>query len=400
MSIYTLHAINGLCGSSKTQHIIDRAVRRAAVDGLPSLIIAPTKKLCEEIKLRILTSSRNAIISVRVIHSDNAEMGKDGYPSVMKTLVGHITNPDCQESDILIITHAEWDLVPWQRWWKWMRQRKLFVDEIPTVEAYVERRLPTNHHYLTDNFHLFPHADYPDWSWIDMNDELAMKDIATNKDRDVITETIQNPAYYIASDNWCTYVNNTAYEQLLGGEDAFLRIHALRRPECFNGWDGVEIAGALFDKSPLYNQWQGRVQWEMEHLDDGRHANGSRLTIYYGVTGLIGMSKNKRKTLTNGTGRKFTEVLAERVVEAWGGVANTEILTLRNKGLDGGDYSGSVELPGSPYGTNDYRDYHYVCIPAGFHHKPAHVNFLKEVGRLVVLRHNLSRMFLLYRPAQ
>jgi hypothetical protein len=97
MSIYTLHAINGLCGSRKTQHIIDRAIRRA-VDGYPSLIIAPTKRLCEEIKDRILTSSRNVIISVRVIHSDNAEMGKNGYPSVMKTLVGHITNPDYQNS--------------------------------------------------------------------------------------------------------------------------------------------------------------------------------------------------------------------------------------------------------------------------------------------------------------
>src|SRR3974377_1009494 len=37
---------------------------------------------------------------------------------------------------------------------------------------------------------------------------------------------------------------------------------------------------------------------------------------------------------------------------------------------------------GSPYGTNDYQTYYYVSIPAGFHHKPAHINFLKEIGQL------------------
>src|SRR5262249_25489 len=143
--------LNGLCGSRKTQHIIGDAIRRAKRGG-SSVIAVPSIDLAEEIRERAGHPGFHAI------HSRNAMIGDDGLPSLIRTIVDHIKNPDNWSSDILIITQAALDLVAWDRWQEWQASRHLYIDEIPAIDAFIEKRLPRTHEDITSKIQIEPYS--------------------------------------------------------------------------------------------------------------------------------------------------------------------------------------------------------------------------------------------------
>src|SRR5262245_48512994 len=119
----TYHYIDGLCGSGKTEWIIEQAIR-TAIGKKNSVILVKSVDLSEEIKKRIKSKlPENPLtrhIQVLLLHHQNSG------GSVVKAIITHIKDQEEKTDsrfhrggEILIITHRAYDLMPWDNFRDW-----------------------------------------------------------------------------------------------------------------------------------------------------------------------------------------------------------------------------------------------------------------------------------------
>jgi hypothetical protein len=111
-----------LAGRGKTEYIIQKAVTLAG-QGEKSVILVPSVMLCEELFERIGREIEKRKLSVpinsKTVHHENCS------GAVIGAIISHINREEYPEGEILIMTQAAYDLVPWSHFRLWVESGRM-----------------------------------------------------------------------------------------------------------------------------------------------------------------------------------------------------------------------------------------------------------------------------------
>src|SRR6266498_694099 len=376
-----INYLDALAGWGKTEYIIRETVALAG-RGEKSVITVPTVVLCEKVKDRIATKVNTLPNSIRpriqTIHHENCA------GSVVGAIISHINEPKKEEGEILILTMAAYDCMPWKNFRPWTESRYLFGDEIPAVTQCYDVNLPETHDIITKHMTTCIDPALPGYSLVAATEEAIekIKSMARNRNQDKVWDIFQPLAHVLQSRHWKNYVQDEHHDRLLNGKSTRLQVHSIRQPSTFGfGWKKVTIGGALFEDSLLYQVWKGMgVQFIQEISGPKQHTNGELLNLYWGIEGR--MTKYKHDKMQGNEGDdKFIKAVCDKTAKTMG-VANTNIVVLTNKNMDEDQFKEATRLPASPYGVDDFKSYRYFVATGAYNHCPAHLKFLKEATGL------------------
>jgi len=181
------------------------------------------------------------------------------------------------------------------------------------------------------------------------------------------------------------YINLEQYRKLQqgNGKTRQLTFHCVLRPQVFEGFKKVFIAGADVEHSILYHLFaeQGvrfESHWLKERLRYNSHNNGDLITIYYAFEGFWS-KQGQRKALVPGD--PVTNV--ERIVKAAKDLFGDEpLLWMGNISIQACPFgtNRAIRLPNVPHGLNQFGHIHNVAVLSASNPPPAHFKFLETRG--------------------
>ncbi len=186
-----INYLDALAGWGKTEYIIRETVALAG-RGEKSVITVPTVVLCEKVKDRIATKVNTLPNSIRpriqTIHHENCA------GSVVGAIISHINEPKKEEGEILILTMAAYDCMPWKNFRPWTESRYLFGDEIPAVTQCYDVNLPETHDIITKHMTTCIDPALPGYSLVAATEEAIekIKSMARNRNQDKVWDITVN----------------------------------------------------------------------------------------------------------------------------------------------------------------------------------------------------------------
>ena len=379
---------SGLAGSGKTAIIVEDA-HAEAIKGRRTLIVQPTKALCDATKRRLDRFCPRPY-RVLVYHSDNTA-------NVTGTIVQTMRS-EHQLGEIIITTHAAF-LNLGDSWPEQTQLYSLVVDEtFGNVLVGNTLQMPESHSFITD--HLTDLADYkPGYSAIEFRQDNVkhlkfIKKIAKNSYGDQLYQQVQHLAANVANPSFEVHVEDDSYLRMMR-EDRTQKTNvyyfAQLKPAVLidPGWRDVMVYSACFEESLMYLLWQDRIDW-VEAGDEvnnrltyrDAHPGGEKTTIYYCAAG--NWSKRYRDTLIegddaflqkqndDGSTRQLTygEFFFKMISNMTAPHVN-ELVWLRNKDQDSDDLAFGPdvrcqEMPACPHGLNDYMEMPWCCVTAAY----------------------------------
>jgi hypothetical protein len=164
-----------------------------------------------------------------------------------------------------------------------------------------------------------------------------------------------------------------------------MTFHCALRPEVFQGYKRVTIAGANLEDSILYHLFtQQGVTFTVDRsltnkLRYNSHQSGDLITIHYVFPGF--WSKRKQTTKSMADDDSATNLV--RVIDAAKKLFEKEpFLWMANKSVPSCPFgtNNATRLPNVPHGFNEYADVHNVVVLSASNPSPAHFSFLKSRG--------------------
>ena len=366
--IYTLPSPSG---SGKT-YAITREAHRLAQQGRRVLIVQPTIELIEKTQADEIKPLSPQVDCV-AIHSGCSD-------NVLRDVQKRLKKDDEGRGDggqITLITHAEFiklqliegrdDII-------------VFIDEVPAAEKCLTHNLPETHHLLTGCIDVV--AEGPIYGRVSVINEEGLKEIAKNKRKDDLWGNLFDTAWVLLSDAWKVHVNMEQYRKLQAGKGRQLTFFCTLRPEVFEGYKRVTIAGANLEDSILYHLFtQQSVSFGVdeklaETLRYRSHENGPLVTIYYAFAGFWSKNKQSQKATANGDFTKLDEMV-EAANKLFG---DDQFLWMGNKSLTKSPFvtENAIRLPNMPHGLNQYSDVHNIVVLSAMNPSPAHFSFLRS----------------------
>jgi hypothetical protein len=250
----------------------------------------------------------------------------------------------------------------------------LIVDEFPNVTQCFDQNLTETHEIITSYLGTSPVPNTP-YDLLSVEDDEQLEAIAKNENDDDVWQGFKDLAYILLSPWWDSYVDRKAYENLINGSGSRskLTVFSLLRPEIYEDFRSVTLAGACFEESLLYRYWSNLGVKFVEDADHDlryeQHENGGELTILWAV------EQNWSKCLFNKKDGQVLKMMEEAVIKEFDGA---EFLFAQNKGhnLFKGNEN-AIALPNAPHGLNNFQHVKNVAFLPARNLTPAHCKFLQ-----------------------
>ena len=200
-----IRKVNALAGAGKTFAAVHYADRNARI-GHKYALVQPTQDLIDETVKEI--RKLNPAYSVTAIHGGTSDI-------VIRDIVDHTRTARSHEGDILLMTHAAFQRLPY---WHHKDEWHVIVDEIFQADRAFDFNLSATHGLLT---RAIKTEEYdPQYARVVANhaDYDYLCDIARNRYDDDIYKLLQEFATCLTSPHWETFVLDSQYEKLIGGE--------------------------------------------------------------------------------------------------------------------------------------------------------------------------------------
>jgi hypothetical protein len=201
--------------------------------------------------------------------------------------------------------------------------------------------------------------------------------IARNEQDDAIWGRFKELAYTLLSPQWQSYVDRKGYDKLVNGAGSRrkLGVFSLLRPDVFEGFASVTLAGACFEDSLLYHHWSKLgvkfVRTANHNLRYEEHENGKELTILWAI------EQNWSKWLMKQGEGQVLKMIEQAVLSEFG---QADFLYSQNKGHD---LFRGIEnarcLPNAPHGLNSFQEIQDVAFLPARNLSSAHCKFLEHM---------------------
>jgi hypothetical protein len=371
-----LYYLDALCGAGKT-YAATRYAYWLARGGNKVLVVQPSKELINK-TVREELSRLSPPVRHTVLHGDIIRL-------VTPAIVRHFKDT-ASGGEILFITHQAFLRTPFfQGREKWI----VIWDEYPQIDQFSELNIPNNPELIVPFIDLHGHdARYSVASPAIGGGRARLKEIAENKDDDLVWSLFKDFADRMLSSKWTTYVLSHQWENLRSGQGNQRRVtsHSLLQPSMFDGFQQVIMLGACFEESLMNLVWsaQGvrfkpfrsrRFTSDLRYL---AHQNGGLLRIMY-ATDEPWSKALRDRVLDEAAGARVLDVILEKVRAE---VGDQPFVWMGNKDLDNGTFNGlkTERLPNTPHGRNDFQGFHVAVILSALNPPPAHFNFLDAQG--------------------
>jgi len=260
----------------------------------------------------------------------------------------------------------------------------VFIDEVPNAAKCKTHNLSQTHAHLTDSIGVAEHDAI--YGQVEVTDADALEKIAKNETSDDLWEQISETAWLLLSDAWEVFVNLEQYRKLQqgNGQTRQLSFHCVLRPQVFEGFKRVSIAGADVEESIFYNLFADQdVKFAIDEplgnrLRYNAHKNGHHITIYYAFEGFWSKEKQLKVLVPNDP---ITNV--GRMVKAAKDLFRDKpFLWMGNKSIQTCPFGTkqAIRLPNVPHGLNQFDHIHNVVVLSASNPPPAHFKFLETRG--------------------
>ena len=355
-----LTIVNSPDGGGKTHSLVRIAAELAGNDTYV-LFVQPTVDLISQTAADM--TKRHPGLFIETIHRDNS-------PTPVRNITRYLFQP-YPDGHVLFITQAAFERIKADfKKSKW----HLIVDEIPNITRCFDQNLAENHTIITPYLGTSPDPNTP-YDLLSVKDFEQLEAIADNENDDAVWANFKDLANILLSPRWESYVDRKAYDNLIngGGSKSKLTVFSVLKPNIFQGFRSVTLAGACFKDSLLYLYWSKLgiefVEAANHNLRYEQHENGDELTILWAV------EQNWSKCLLNKKDGQVLKMMEEAVLKEFGGA---EFLYAQNKGHNLFKGIGKP-LPNAPHKLNDFQDIPNVAFLSARNLTPAHCKFLQRM---------------------
>lgn len=367
--------LSGICGSSKTEILIDYCILETRI-GKHFLYAVPYTDLCDEIEQRFHKKG----FYPKVIHSKN---GTETL-SVGERIIEEMDklNPDSLEGVVFIITQQALRNIPYfpnntpKSIWT------VIHDEAIDPTSYIELNLKNHQHYI-DGVLSIPkkkwHLDFvPANPRGDMN-LTHQRAIIKNKHSDAVYEMLLDFYQHIQNvkDGKCDlFVHMSDYKSFKEGDGNKFTATVVYNPSLFNGFEKVIFAGALFEFTLLFNLWKDfyEVKWVESSLKDKltlKEHNNPLKVVY--VFDDLHWSRYRANQMFED--RRVLDVVNELSRDYFSN-SPYPVLFATNK-EERKPQDDWIECPYGNLGSNKFREHRNMSYSGAFNHSTPYYNFMK-----------------------
>ncbi|CAM3109767.1 hypothetical protein JHFBIEKO_4328 [Methylobacterium mesophilicum] len=267
-------------------------------------------------------------------------------------------------------------------------------DEIPKGFISVSKQVPRNHTNLTNAIEIVPRGST--FGEVVIRDNGAIRTIAENRKNDEIDGVLRPVAQLFLNRNYRTFVKREQYEDLLKGrgDDSYLRIFSLLKPETFEGFRSVGMLGARAQDTLLY-KWFKRNGVRFIDDEDAlsklryrEHLNGEKIDFYYGSETNWSLYAQSQDGSIRGKFLDRAINLLEGQPFCW----------LDNKVFETespfGQLPGNEKLPHFSHGRNDFQHHDRIVITTAFNLPNHDAEFLEDFAGICKTEQKIAHDYL------
>lgn len=367
MKIFT---INGVCGSGKTQAMIDYTAKFYAAGG-KFIIAQPTIQLCQETASFFYDRG----IDTQLITSDNQS---GATPAAYKRAISQgIAN---QKGCVVITTHRTF--LDAQIDAKQRGHFNVFFDEVPQIDATIGLNLKHSHEsFFNEHFEVTPCTD---------NDELCdisikVGHVATiselqragrqGKDLRYKDSTLLQFMESTLDPSHANYLNKAKWMQRTS-HDYQLLMHSILKPDAFRNWQSCRVMGANIEDSMMHLIWptygvhfKPDPTKEFQLKTDHNDLQSRRISIYYFC------GRDWSKYARDAGGQAAIDKLKDAVNDLFG---QQPSLIVANNDIEGFDLHNSTRISNICHGINEHRNKNNILFMSALNDVPAHFGFLSR----------------------
>jgi hypothetical protein len=370
-----IHYVDGVCGSYKTTHALEFAVKSATKLRQPILFVQPTTKLITQ-SVDVVNKISSKVVVKRFDSSVCAG-------SVFSDLHEFMNEWDIDDDGgcIVFITHkCLWEMPWFPNRSKW----NLIIDEIPDVDFEYHLNLPDA-------------ADFALQSVLQANEcglnamlkltarpekRSQVQHWARNTGADDLIKVVQPLFRELTSQHSNVFVTRASWQRLGWEGHGQVAVHGWRSPSVCDGWCSVRIMGAFFTDSLLHMIW---LNMDVEFREDNRikvlaqrHNSdiGKRVSIHYFSE--KSWSKKVRDKIANDDDPLVH--IKPIITGLWG---DNEFLWSANKDIPdaviGTQFANGIRIPAVCHGLNEYRHVSRIAFLSALNNTPGHFSYADKV---------------------
>ncbi len=370
-----IYYVDGVCGSYKTTHALEFAVKAATRLKQPILFVQPTTKLISQ-SVSVVKAMSSKVVVKRFDSTVCAG-------SVFSNLHEFMSEWDIEADGgcIVFITHkCLWEM-------PWFPNRKhwnLIIDEIPDVDFEYHFNLPDTADFALQSVLQADECGQNTVLKLAPRPEARSKveHWARNPGGDDLIKVVQPLFRELTSQHSQVFVTRASWQRLGWQGHGQVAVHGVRSPSVCDGWHTVRIMGAFFTESLLHMIWSNM---EVEFREDKqikvqaqRHneAIGKRVAIHYFSEKT--WSKKVRDKIATDDDQLFH--IKPIIRDLFGDEPH---LVSMNNDIDGSsietDFPNGIRIPAICHGLNDYRHISRIAFLSALNNTPGHFAYADKV---------------------
>jgi hypothetical protein len=391
--------LDALAGAGKTRAAARWAVQQAQEQDAKIIIAQPSIYLLQQTINDIEEYRRRKNLSIRVtaIHGEDKKHGIAGCSAhVVGDITAHIKNTGKGIGEILLMTHAAFQLIPYfERKREWIVLWDEVLDPISDITLNINesfsRMLPFDDWFDVDD------SEYPDCYLLTAKDAavVALQRIAMNRYQDELQAVLQEFVIAVLSPHHRVYVMKDALHNFRNGfkqTDEFYRklpAYSVQQASFFEGYQRFIVMSALFTSSTWYLLYQqlNTVSWlpvkGMGDMRYSKHQHGNIKFEYLTDKREI-PSKNLFGKMMDGGSTVLAyceQQLASYIQQPFVFQANKDSNLFTN-------VPQAQPLPYSSHGLNNFMDKHCYVDLAAYNSQSQFYQFCERFGLDEVITYN------------
>ena len=370
-----IYYVDGVCGSYKTTHALEFAVKSATKLGQSILFVQPTTKLITQ---SVETVKRmNSKVVVKRFDSTVCS------GSVFSELGNFMSEWDVDNDGgcIAFITHkCLWEMPWFPHRSKW----NLIIDEIPDVDFEYHFNLPDTADFALQSVLQANECGQNSMLKLVPRPEARSKveHWAKNPGGDDLIKVVQPLFRELTSQHSQVFITRASWQRLGWQGHGQVEVHGWRSPSVCDGWRSVRIMGAFFTDSLLHMIWSSMdVEFRQDkqiNVQSQRHTEkvGGRVSIHYFSE--KSWSKKLRNKIASGDDPfvHVKPIIADLV-------GSDQFLWSANNDIDDGiintHFVNGIRIPPVCHGLNEYRHVDKIAFLSALNNTPGHFSYLDKV---------------------
>ena len=370
-----VYYVDGVCGSYKTTHALEYAVKAATKFQQPILFVQPTTALIAQ-SVAVIKQKSSKVVVKRFDSTVCAG-------SVFSNLHEFMSEWDVENDGgcIAFITHkCLWEM-------PWFPNRKhwnLIIDEIPDVDFEYHFNLPDTADFALQSVLQADECGQNTVLKLAPRPEARSKveHWARNPGGDDLIKVVQPLFRELTSQHSQVFVTRASWQRLGWQGHGQVEVHGWRSPSVVEGWRTVRIMGAFFTDSLLHMIWSNMdVQFHEDKqikVQAQRHNEkiGKRVSIHYFSE--KSWSKKVRDKIAGDDDPLFH--IKPVITDIMG---DGEFLWSANKDIDddviNSAFSNAIRIPAVCHVLNEYRHVSRIAFLTALNNTPGHFAYADKV---------------------